>query len=262
MTVTKYEWEHELKKNIHRLPSDEVARVLDYYNEMFEDYIERGKSEREIIREFGNPADVADKILSEYDGELLPDDGHVATPFDPPTVPPPPPPPKKRAPEKAEKDAYDGIFEGYEDNKPGEFIEIGETKAKKPERSRPSEPNEYERLSEVDKRNFKVAIFIVFNILTGFAFFIVSGVLWIVLAAFAVAGAGIAVGGAYAFVVSFGPMFGGAFGSGLAQLGIGVAMIGLGAVITVLSIYVIKLYATLTKKLFNLIFVVNKKERA
>jgi len=64
--VTKYEWETELKKNIHRLPSDEINRVLEYYDELFADKIERGYGETEIIAQFGNPADVAYKIISEY----------------------------------------------------------------------------------------------------------------------------------------------------------------------------------------------------
>lgn len=71
--MTKYEWETELKKNIHRLPADEIKRVMEYYGELFEDHIERGKTESQIINEFGNPVDVADKILSEYDGELVDD---------------------------------------------------------------------------------------------------------------------------------------------------------------------------------------------
>ena len=77
--MTKYEWETELKKNIHRLPADEIKRVMEYYGELFEDHIERGKTESQIINEFGNPVDVADKILSEYDGELV-DDVGVPTP--------------------------------------------------------------------------------------------------------------------------------------------------------------------------------------
>ncbi|MCX4314104.1 MAG: hypothetical protein OSJ83_09675, partial [Clostridia bacterium] len=59
---------------IRRLPDDEIKRVTDYYGELFADKAERGESEREIINEFGNPVDVADKILSEYDGEIKPQD--------------------------------------------------------------------------------------------------------------------------------------------------------------------------------------------
>lgn len=67
--MTKYEWETELKKCIHRLPPEEIKRVTEYYSELFEDHIERGKTETQIINEFGNPVDVAFKILSEYDSE-------------------------------------------------------------------------------------------------------------------------------------------------------------------------------------------------
>ena len=67
--MTRIEWENELKKNMKGLPESEQTRVLEYYNEMFADGIEFGKSEKQLIAEFGNPSDVAYKILSEYDGE-------------------------------------------------------------------------------------------------------------------------------------------------------------------------------------------------
>lgn len=64
--MTKYEWETELKKNIHALPVAEQEKALSYYNELFMDKAEAGKTETQIIAEFGNPCDVADQILAEY----------------------------------------------------------------------------------------------------------------------------------------------------------------------------------------------------
>jgi uncharacterized membrane protein len=61
--MTKYEWERELRNNLKRLPEAEVSRVLDYYDELFEDKVEEGMSEKEIVKRFGNPFDVAYKIL-------------------------------------------------------------------------------------------------------------------------------------------------------------------------------------------------------
>ncbi|MDE7164178.1 MAG: DUF1700 domain-containing protein [Clostridiales bacterium] len=251
--MTKYEWEHELKKNIHRLPSDEIARVLDYYNEMFEDNIERGKSERDIINEFGNPVDVADKILSEYDGELLPNDGHIATPFDAPST-------TARASETKES-AYDRIFDGHEDNKSDEQSADKNVKSGRTER-KSNEPVEREKISETDKRDLKVLLFFAFNVITGFGFVFAAAILWVVLAAFTVAGLSMSVGGVYAVIVSFGPMFTGGFGSGLAQLGIGIACVGLGVILVVCCVKLIRLYVQVTKKIFNGIFKVGKKERA
>lgn len=75
--MTKYEWESELKKNIHRLPDEEIARVMDYYAELFDDKIESGLRENDIIAEFGNPVDVADKIMSGFDGDLKADRGFM-----------------------------------------------------------------------------------------------------------------------------------------------------------------------------------------
>lgn len=248
--MTKYEWEHELKKNIHRLPSDEISRVLDYYNEMFEDNIERGKSEREIIREFGNPVDVADKILSEYDGELLPVDGQISIPFDAP----------QSEQSETEKTTNNDIFEGHDNNNSDKIQEDKNVKVDGEQKT--TEPNEYDKLDEVNKRNLKVSLFLVFNIVTGFAFVIVAAVLWVVLAALTVAGVGMSAGGVYAAIVSFGPMFTGAFGSGLAQLGIGIACIGLGVLFIVCCIKLVRIYGNVTKTVFNAIFTVSKKERA
>ncbi|MDE5593935.1 MAG: DUF1700 domain-containing protein [Clostridiales bacterium] len=240
--MTKYEWEHELKKNIRRLPADEVARVLDYYNEMFEDNIERGKSEREIIREFGNPVDVADKILSEYDGELLPPDGHISMPQPP-----------------EDKPADSGIFDGHGNDKCDDTI--ADKSVKDGVEQKNNEQSEYDKLDEVDKRNVKVSLFLIFNFVTGFAFVVVAAVAWIVLAAFTVAGVGIGIGGVYAFIVSFGPMFTGGFGSGLAQLGIGVALVGLGVILVVGCVRSIRAYGKVTKTVYNGIFKVNKEEK-
>lgn len=67
--MTKYEWEKELKKNIYRLPPDEIDKIVDYYDELFLDKAESGMRERDIISEFGNPFDVARKIMNEYETE-------------------------------------------------------------------------------------------------------------------------------------------------------------------------------------------------
>lgn len=64
--MTKYEWEKELKRHIAALPKSEQTKIFDYYGEIFEDKIEAGMREEDIIYEFGNPFDVAQKILSDY----------------------------------------------------------------------------------------------------------------------------------------------------------------------------------------------------
>ncbi len=73
--MTKFEWERQLKKGISGLPKTEQQRVLDYYNELFADKIDAGLREQYIISEFGNPYDVANKILVDYynDGKENPE---------------------------------------------------------------------------------------------------------------------------------------------------------------------------------------------
>lgn len=64
--MTKFEWERQLKKGIESLPRSEQQRVTDYYNELFADKIDAGMNEMEIISEFGNPYDVANKIIVDF----------------------------------------------------------------------------------------------------------------------------------------------------------------------------------------------------
>lgn len=67
--MTKYEWDRQLKKGISSLPAGEQRRVLEYYNELFSDKIDAGMKEQEVIAEFGNPYDVANKLIVDYYNE-------------------------------------------------------------------------------------------------------------------------------------------------------------------------------------------------
>lgn len=220
--MTKYEWESELKKNIHRLPDDEIKRVLEYYGELFEDNIERGKSESAIISEFGNPVDVAYRIMTEYDGELKPD--VFDTPpmrrddppiFDPPKVEPAPvqpttDPPSGGAPAVA------------------------------------AEKRSFGRMPVV------LVAFIVINIVTGFAPIFIALSVWIVLGALVAAGVATTIGGVVAVIVSAGQLFTGV-PSGLAQLGMSMVAIGIGIVMALLVIQLMKLYGKLSVNFFKLL---------
>lgn len=68
--MTKWEWESALKRHLARLSEAEQERALGYYQELFADKAEAGMSETRIIEQFGNPAEVAEKILAEYQYEL------------------------------------------------------------------------------------------------------------------------------------------------------------------------------------------------
>lgn len=65
--MTKYEWDSELRRNLSGLPLDEQQKAFEFYNELFEDKIEMGMSESAVVREFGNPFDVARRIIGEYE---------------------------------------------------------------------------------------------------------------------------------------------------------------------------------------------------
>lgn len=64
--MTRREWEEELTKYLSDLPKSECDRVLEYYEELYEDKRELNIKPQNIISEFGNPLDVATKILDEY----------------------------------------------------------------------------------------------------------------------------------------------------------------------------------------------------
>lgn len=216
--MTKYEWETELKKNIHRLPADETARVLEYYGELFADMIERGKKETEIISEFGNPVDVADKILSEYDGELNPPSECIAEI----------PPVKKRDDCSAEitKTESETVMPEIELAKADPLPKYTEQKTR----------------IKCDR----AVLFVFLNIFTGFTLFIVVAVVWIVLGAFIVTGVAMGAGGVLAALWSCVTLFGGSVAAGVAQLGMSIALMGVGIVFTVAVLKLILISAKVT----------------
>ena len=63
--MTYRQWEKAFKKRLSRLPKEERERALGYYAELYGDKLDAGVSEKEIVREFGDPKDAADKIIAE-----------------------------------------------------------------------------------------------------------------------------------------------------------------------------------------------------
>ncbi len=221
--MTKYEWETELKKNIHRLPADEIARVLEYYDELFADKIERGYGETEIISQFGNPADVADKIISDYDGETE-ERKHETVPV--------------YSPSKAREEEARAVETGAEEPK-------AETeKDEKPQKEKKT----------VRKTNgSRLALFLVANVLTAFALFIVIGSLWIVAGTVIIAGFACIGGGVLEAIFSVISVFRGFAGAGFAQCGVCLAAVGIGVIIVSASGNILKFMFACTKKLFTAI---------
>ena len=205
--MTKYEWESELKKNIHRLPADEIARVMEYYDELFADKIERGYNEYEIIGQFGNPVDVADKILSGYEGELADASASV------------PPPAAKRT---------DGQTEAQQAQTARAMSD--EPPAALPERKADAPVSAPRRAV----RGERAAIVILVLLFTGFAPLLIAATVWIVAAAVRVAGFACAAGGAAATLWSVVTVFRGAVGAGAAQAGMCLALCGVGILLATL----------------------------
>lgn len=210
--MTKFEWEQELKKNLHRLPDEEVRRVRDYYDELFADKIERGLSETEIIRQFGNPVDVADKILSEYEGEVQ---------SAPPVVEPP------------RISVRDKVTESRS--------ETDDAQPPQPPQSPPARQS-----GERNWRTGRLLAVVLVTVLTGGLPFILVGVLWIVAAALVVAGVACGLGGILAAILTAGVLIRSGAGTAAAQIGMYVAASGIGIVLALAALRSIRIVAKAT----------------
>lgn len=240
--MTKYEWESELKKNIHRLPADEISRVMEYYDELFADKIERGYNEYEIIGQFGNPVDVADKILSEYDGELKD------------TTPTPTP----DLHDNAEQKSVEEIAREIEQKAQAAADEKAEEKAEE----KPATPVAADEKSFAQKpqkkcgtvRGERLAIIAIIAVLTGFAPIWVIGSIWITAVALLVSGFACAVGGIAGAFISILTVFSGSVGTGVAQIGICLGVCGVGILLAVACFHGIRLLGKATQWLCHIVW--------
>lgn len=255
--MTKYEWESELRKNIHRLPDEEIRKVLEYYGELFADKAERGLSETEIVAQFGNPVDVADKILSEYEGELKPAEPVAVPPAQqskklseseppvrepvqtPPVREPVHTPPAQPAPQPEHNCRY------HRNNR------FKNGQPQQSERRTASGANAQSRVTGFQADRF--ILFVLLNVFTGFTFFIVVCVVWIVALALTFAGGAMAIGGIAGALVSLVQTCMGNGLSGLAQIGVCIALCGVGVLLLVGFITIIKLLIKASVKLFTVI---------
>lgn len=220
--MTKYEWECELKKNIRNLPEAEIKRVMEYYTELFMDKAERGANEGAIISEFGNPVDVADKILSEYYVERG---------------------------AKGEGEKYDAKHT----NKTAE----GPT-AVKAEKFEPAKQDSEKVETKVS--GGRLAAFIILTVLLGWAVFTVIVCLWAAFLTIGISGGACILAGGVMIVPAIIQTMGNTSVM-LVQIGLCIAAIGVGILLIVLTAKLIKLVVFLTKKLFHYIknFIVVKK---
>lgn len=61
--MTYIKWKDEVEGYLVTLPAEEKQRIFSYFSEMYADKRDAGKSEAQIIEEFGAPYDVAKRIL-------------------------------------------------------------------------------------------------------------------------------------------------------------------------------------------------------
>ena len=230
--MTKYEWEKELKNNLKRIPEAEVARILDYYNELFADKEDEGMSEKEIVRKFGNPFDVAYKILYDYQAgstmaEVLEnEDSAVHTD-----------PKSKTAPQESRT--------LYTKSKRQETIPYT-SYASHAEQGLSETPDLSQKPQETERRGGT------FGFIARLVFFlpymIAMIVLWSLVIGFAAGGFGAAVGGVAMVFAGFWYQLG--IGVTLAYAGGGIAATGVGLLMLVGTGYFVKFAVKLTQKYF------------
>lgn len=61
--MTYIKWKDEVESYLVNLPEEEKQKIFSYFSEMYADKRDAGKSEAQIIEEFGAPYDVAKRIL-------------------------------------------------------------------------------------------------------------------------------------------------------------------------------------------------------
>lgn len=220
--MTKYEWESELKRNIHRLPDEEIARVMEYYGELFEDKFEGGVPEQQIIAEFGNPVDVADKILSEYDGELRGSAVSAATP----------PPSRQARPQ-----------EQYVPPQAAPVPPVQQPQYAPPPQAVPAQPSGGVHAG-------RLAVFIVLCVLLGGAFVGVAISLWAVVFSIGVTGVACSLSGLVATVPSVIMLFD-SVPVGLVQIGVSLIIMAVGILLILLTIQLCIWGVKLTGKMFG-----------
>lgn len=231
--MTKYEWESELRRNIIALPPDELKRIFEYYDELFADKAESGKSETQIVSEFGNPADVARKLLSEY---FSSNDSDCAEQTEAPVKAV-----QTETPAKAEIPVQTETPAQAEEAKQTEASVKADGEAKpiaKPEKKGGVSAGE-------------TVAFVLVLVLFGFACVGLLFAMWSVATSIIASGVFMILGGTVQAFAGI-PVFAESFGAGLAQIGISVCAIGLGIVIAANIRGIIKLAVKGTKGLYHL----------
>ncbi|MDO4518169.1 MAG: DUF1700 domain-containing protein [Bacillota bacterium] len=77
--MNKQEFIVSLRRELKKLPPEEIVSATEYFEEYFNEVIESGeKTEEDIIKEFGNPKRVAAQIKADYAARILDGDESVA----------------------------------------------------------------------------------------------------------------------------------------------------------------------------------------
>ena len=215
--MTKKQWFARLGRFIGGLPAEERKKIFDYYEELYADKRESGMTEWEILAEFGNPQEVAGKILSEMS-----------------TL--------------HSEDLDDGDAEDWEDEKPSR-------KVKKRKRAQDFPPQDETRVKRKFSLS-RFFVFLCVLLPLGILLFALLVAAWAIFLALTVAGVAVALGGGgasvYTLVTAFdATVWVAGAGAGLVCVGVGVLLCSIAGRLVG---FFVKMTGKLCKSFANFVF--------
>ncbi len=226
--MTKKEWFSRLRNFIQGMPQEEQRKIFDYYEELYADKRESGMSEWDIIAEFGNPQEVAGKMLTEMSTLHSEDaDSRAAAPVYPAES-------DRRASPRTAPPGY-GAPPQY--SPPPQYAESPHYAES------PQSP-------AAEKRKFsfgRLLVFIFLLIPCGAILFALIFAVWAAFLALTVSGVVIAIGGGGSAIYTLATAF--ESGTWLAYAGAGLALVGAGIGLTCICSRLMGVFWKLTGKL-------------
>lgn len=150
--MTYIKWKDEVESYLGNLSEEEKQKIFSYFSEMYADKRDAGKSEEQIIEEFGAPYDVAKRILDgnkeSADATEAPSNvtggsnynynyynyNYGGAPQTPPQTPPQATPPPAQQPAYRQSAAQEQS-EQFKNGIPASYIQSGKPAEKNPGKS-------------------------------------------------------------------------------------------------------------------------------
>lgn len=226
--MTKYEWFKEFKNNLKDVPKEELDKAIEYYEELFEDKIDAGKSENEAILEFGSPSIASRRIRNEIIDDT----------------------PKTESFNMGVGGLYESVNEKVDDIDLNEEIKTKEPKTKTNKEEKQEEGCCRDNNNDVGR----TIIFMLELFVFGIAYFVCFVTFWSLIVSLFACMISFIVGGIGGFIASIVGIFTVGVEYGFFSMGSCLILLSLGLLIVAFLKPVIKGSITLTKKSYNMFF--------